>query len=359
MGERGMMGPPGGGMMGPSPVGGGMPIGEGGGMPEPTTAGADSTGKGVYVIILEGYTPNKGNLAYLLPPDVGLDRAKWGFFNRLRYLGKPDATVIVEKGKEKTLPVSSAMQPGMDGASAMGGGMGGMGGMGPRPGMGGGPGRPSGPGRPVPGGPAVAEETQPAVPAAVSAAGGDTEIKLVAPTSQYQTSENEAAAKLPFETFIDFQKPLERSFDTTESDWITMGQSQRFPQPMGLGILKPVSATSMMVGMGGGAPGRMGMPGEMGIMGGGIGGMGLGGGMGMQGGELIDPFTFETISTTYALDSNGNPKLDSSNRPELVKHDYWFRVKLKVKMKSPAGEPAPAATTASAGPRPSGPGQPR
>ena len=40
-----------------------------------------------FVVLLEGYTPHRKGLEFLFPPDVGIQRDQWGFFNRLRVLG--------------------------------------------------------------------------------------------------------------------------------------------------------------------------------------------------------------------------------------------------------------------------------
>ena len=52
-----------------------------------------------FVVIIEGCTPHKNGFGFLNPPEPGLDRKKWGFFDQLRYIGKPDKAIAK---KDKT-----------------------------------------------------------------------------------------------------------------------------------------------------------------------------------------------------------------------------------------------------------------
>ncbi|MCF7957824.1 MAG: type IV pilus assembly protein PilM [Phycisphaerae bacterium] len=91
----GMMGP---GMMGPGMGPGMMGPGSGGGAPATTAPAANKKTPG-FVVMLAGYTPHKAGLGFLNPPEekVGLTRAKWGLYNRLRYLGKTAGQIYQEK----------------------------------------------------------------------------------------------------------------------------------------------------------------------------------------------------------------------------------------------------------------------
>jgi len=223
------MGPPG---MGPPGMG---PPGQGTRRPsgaKPTRPGKRTTGPKIedkekvsgFVVILEGSTPHHGELGFLSPPDAGLDRNKWGFFQRLRYLGKADAEIPSLKGSA---------------------------------------------------GPKAAADVE--------------EL---------------------FETYVYPGEELQLYFDNSEGGWITADGEN---QPVGLGIPQ-VDESDLSAG---GAGNRLGVRGA--------------GGRKQE--VLVDPFTLEPISDTYVLDENGEVKLDSRGNPVIEHHDYWFRIKFKVRLK--------------------------
>ncbi|MBN2063206.1 MAG: type IV pilus assembly protein PilM [Sedimentisphaerales bacterium] len=192
-----------------------------------------------FVLILEGSTPHRDNLAFLNPPTVGLDRSKWGFFTRLYNLGKTDEQIKKElEAKNATVDI--------------------------------------------------------------------------APADEYQKQQNELALNLPFESFIG-SKDLKSYFDTDEGAHVS-GNSNT-TQPLGIGIPKPgFSNTGAMAG-------------------------GMRGGFDMtttnneQLPQMIDPFTQEVISTEYKENNNGSIVLEGG-KPITVNHDYWFRVKMKIALKT-------------------------
>ncbi|MBI9017229.1 MAG: type IV pilus assembly protein PilM [Phycisphaerae bacterium] len=101
MGMPGMDGMGGPGMGGPGMGGMGMP--GGGGNAGPTVA-SGSKAKG-FVIVIEGATPNRKGRAWLSPPEVKLERDKWGFITRLANLGRPDKDLKeVELNKNAPIP---------------------------------------------------------------------------------------------------------------------------------------------------------------------------------------------------------------------------------------------------------------
>ncbi|MCG8337277.1 MAG: hypothetical protein MJE63_22480, partial [Proteobacteria bacterium] len=123
-------------------------------------------------------------------------------------------------------------------------------------------------------------------------------------------------------------------FDTNEGSYVSGVGS--LGQPIGIGVTKPVEERSGGVGMGN-FEGGMGMPG----------GMGIGGGnRSNQLPILIDPFTQEVISIEYKEDEDGEIILEDGE-PITIKHDYWFRLKMKIAIKptdsnSTTETPAPA-----------------
>jgi len=50
-----------------------------------------------FVVVVTGTTPHHDNLSFLLMPNAELQREKWGFLNRLLYLGKSDADIMRER----------------------------------------------------------------------------------------------------------------------------------------------------------------------------------------------------------------------------------------------------------------------
>jgi len=193
-----------------------------------TTDKSDETIAG-FVVLLEGYTPHHKGLEFLFPPDVGINREQWGFFNRLRHLGL---------------------------------------------------------------------------------------------TNNKNTSPNESSDDpLIFEIYIDSERDDNLSFHYTDGGWI---DSRSFEHPPGMGILKPLeeksknpysqpSRTRADTGRGSRAL-RLAMQGVTDLQ------------------VYVDPFTYEPISVTYA-EKGQEIILDDKGIPVTDKHDYWFRVKLKIKLK--------------------------
>ncbi len=302
MGMPGMempgMGMPGMGM--PGIPGGGMP---GGGMPG---AAGVTPGKGKkvfgFAVVIEGSTPYKDGLKFLSPPEVGLDRSRWGYFDRLRHLGMSDKEIIQQANKSPKAAAAGST-------------------------------------------PAYGVPAAPAKAASKKTRNGN--HKLVAPNTPAQKQASAAAAKLPFEAYIGSGDP-ENYFDYS-SGWVSGTPTPE--QPVGLGILKQTKKASNIQGGGAGEvmPG-MGMPGMempgMGMPGMGAPGIGMAGNKNTQPPLYIDPFTLEPVSTTYKTDQKGNIVFDPSGKPVPVHHDYWFRVKLKVKTKK---QPKSASSGGAAG----------
>lgn len=265
-GMPGMIGPEG--MMGPEGFGGGMPTLFGG----PPRGGAGRSARGAgsdknaesleavpgFIVILEGTTTHKNELSFLYPPEVGIDRQKWGFFNRLEYLGHTDKDILAqaEEGKEPSGAVAEPKKPSSDKPAAN------------------------------------------------------------IPTNDFQQADSEAAGGLPFKTYIG---PGDRKFffDTSEGGWVS-GDSQT-DQPLGIGMIKPEEPVTSRVSSAFGSRRATTAVRRTTVN---------------QIPLLVDPLTFETISNEYQIDPDtGEIKLDAAGEPILERNDYWFRVKVKIKMK--------------------------
>ncbi len=127
-----------------------------------------------FVVMVAGYTPHKKGRSFLSPPEdeVGLVRAKWGMYNRLRYLGKTGKQINKEKiaeAKKNKLKAPSYKSP--------------------KPGL---------------------------------------QAKL-------QKSGDAIAQALPFETYID-EGDLRLYFDDTKNGLITLQGTANSDQPQNLGI---------------------------------------------------------------------------------------------------------------------------
>jgi len=235
----------------------------------PTGTAAPSGPVPGFAVVIEGSTPNKDHLSFLHPPEVGLDRDKWGFFNRLENLGLSDEEILARLNPQTERPQKSASRPA-----------------------------------------SLQPQTKPTEQPVLNL--------IEVPDNPRQKAQSEAAGKLPFETYIG---PGDRMlyFDTAESGWVR-GNPDAL-QPPFLGVLKQAeaimgaaagtdrlaSATSASLGM------RNNLP-DLPV--------------------LLDPFTGEVISETYVIDpGTGQEKLDPQGRPIIVQHDYWFRIRLKIKLK--------------------------
>jgi len=221
-----------------------------------------------FAVVIEGSTPNKDHLSFLHPPEVGLDRGKWGFFNRLENLGLSDEEILARANPQTEQPKKTAAKT----ASFK---------------------------------PQSKPSEQPAV------------NLIEVPDNPQQKAQSDAAGKLPFETYIG---PGDRMlyFDTAESGWVR-GNPDAL-QPPFLGVLKRedtkmvhppgsdrlTSATSASLSM------RTNLPALP---------------------VLLDPFTGEVISETYLINpATGQEKLDSQGKPIIAQHDYWFRIRFKIKL---------------------------
>lgn len=247
------------------------------------SAAAKGQAKG-FVVVIEGSTPHQDNIRFLYPPDVGVQRDKWGFFTRLRYLGKTNQEILAEQ----------------EGAKAEG-----------------------------------EKKTAGALKK------GDAK-KTDQPIDVEQLSaEEKFAYNLPFVTYVaPDAENITDYFDQTQSDWISGAIPAN--QPQGIGILQveeepdkerrptaaaparasndPMADYLRMMGMGAGAART--------------GGAARAGGAGD--GKLpvyVDPFTLEPISNTYKRNEAGEIAYDPAGNPIIENHDYWFRLKLKVKLK--------------------------
>ncbi len=228
-----------------------------------------------FVVVIEGSTPHKDNISFLDPPNVGTQRDKWGFFTRLRYLGKTDEEILAEKEESK----------------------------------------------------AAGEKK--------SASTLKTNTKTTEKNTNVEPlSESEKAAdSLPFETYVaPDAENFTDYFDQTQSNWI----SGDLPagQPQGIGILKkeeesnagretaatkpakaadPMAAYAQMFGKTSGTTGTIHKDGSLPV--------------------YLDSFTLESISGIYKRNEEGEIMYDSQGKPIIEHHDYWFRLKFKVKMK--------------------------
>jgi len=133
------------------------------------------------------------------------------------------------------------------------------------------------------------------------------------------TPKNEASDPLRFEIYIDPALDDNLSFHYTDGGWI---DSRNPDQPLGLGIFKPFEEESIN-------PYAQSDSTELGRK--------------TQNTRMtrqsienlevyVDPFTYEPISVTYAKKGQ-IILLDDKGIPVTNNHDYWFRVKLKVKLK--------------------------
>ena len=215
-----------------------------------------------FAVIIEGFTPHEDNLAFLFPTDVELQRDRWGFFNRLRYLGKSDEDIIAEEKGQTSETSSGATRPT---ASAFG---------------------------------------------ARTAVRGPNEPAPRRLARVKKENVEEAEDFLPFETYVAPDELRSLYFDVSEGGWVSGTAATRHDQPTGLGIISPQGTDStdrVVVGT------RTGRSQSLTV--------------------YVDPLTFEPISQTYVRNADGEIVYDSAGKPKLENHDYWFRVKFKVRVK--------------------------
>ena len=291
--------------MGPmGPIGGMTPFG-----PSPGGVGVEKTAEPVpgFVIVIEGSTPHQNGLSFLMPPRVGLDREKWGFFHRLRFLGLTDGEIVAQNRKAKESPSGSASAATSPLNKLPLGGI--------ASGIASKPGSPS----IAPTSPATAEQP--------------TELDMKIPDNPQQKAASDMAGEQPFATYRELD---DEGYFYKEHGWINGNPIDN--QPRSLGVIKPqkqevgMTRSSGLSFMPSGGTPR--------------------GGSSVSSTEivLIDPLTFEEISETYKRDDKGDVIVGDSGQPELEKHDYWFRVKVKVKLKEKAKpEQKPAGTIKSGG----------
>jgi len=229
--------------------------------------------------VIEGITPHKGKLSFLFPPDVGTERQRWGFFNRLRYLGKTDAQILAEEKSQQEKPKKAFDVR-----------------MGNRPSR-------KEPNQPPP----MVAKTTP---------------KGVVPSPTDKADANKQAEALPFETYFDpGAETVESYFDISRRGWLSAAPDNKSqPLPGELGILreekeetKPgITHTSSSTPQPDVIAKRrafQSLP------------------------VYLDCVTLEPITDTYELDEDGEIKLDGNNQPIIQHHDYWFQVRFKVKLK--------------------------
>lgn len=183
-----MMGPGGFGPGGFGPMG---PMGPGGQSPSRRRSSSSSRRETTektagFVVILEGYTPNADNYQFLRPAGVGIDRSQWGFFQRMQYLGKNDATILSER--------QQAIER-------------------------------------------QHEDDEQAVPL--------TDVQATnwqIPDNQQQAQASQWSAELPFQTYFDPEADDTTAyFDYTATGWVTEPGSDT--QPAGIGIRQPEQLT--------------------------------------------------------------------------------------------------------------------
>ena len=241
--------------------------------------------KGVpgFVVVVEGITPHHGDLSFLFPPDVGTDRNRWGFFNRLRNLGKTDEQIIAEAKAqfESKKPASIGI---------------------PRPRA------RKEPNQPPPG------VVNPSSPADATSTPSDSD-------------RNTKAKQLPFETYFDPEaETVESYFDISRRGWLTGAADSKSSQPLPgeLGILREDEETAksqstiLPLGLGRPQPGRLLTSGNKPFP---------------TNPVYLDSITMEPITDTYEREEDGTIKLDDNNQPLIRHHDYWFQIRFKVKLK--------------------------
>ena len=235
-----------------------------------------------FVVVIEGTTPHKENRDFLWTPQVGVQRDKWGFFNRLRYLGKTDEQIRAEEqGQSPPQPDNQIGLPG-------------------RPAFGGSPSALREPNRPGPD--SLAPLDKPA----------DSPDKPdeTSPDQQRQLS----IASLPLETYVNPKAEDEAYFDYSQRGWLSGQSADSADQPdlAELGLLKK-EKKEQETSRSSYSTSEQNVP-ELPV--------------------YLDPLTYEPISVTYVYDENGQMEYDSANKnPKIDNHDYWFRVKFKVKIK--------------------------
>jgi type IV pilus assembly protein PilM len=264
-----------------SPMGGrGSPMG---GLGRNTAAKKESIPG--FVVVIEGTTTHHGELSFLFPPNVSTQREQWGFFNRLRNLGKTDAKILEEE-KSQHEPKSQDGSPRTTVKSQ----------------------RRKEPNQPPP-------------------------LKIAATSSSplmamKSGNANEYAKKLPFETYFDPEaETVEAYFDISRRGWLsgTSDTQSEQPYPGELGLLReekeepqPLTASR--------SAGRTRSEGT------------LAGSRHTAREEVyLDYVTLEPITDTFERDENGEIKRDSNNQEIIRHHDYWFQVRFKVQLKQEAG----------------------
>ena len=232
-----------------------------------------------FVVVIEGITPHHGDLSFLFPPDVGTERGRWGFFNRLRNLGKTDEQIIAEAKAQfepkKTTGVSTLKTRGR-----------------------------KEPNQPPP---VVVKPSSPSE-ATLSLTGSDV---------------NTRAKELPFETYFDPEaETVESYFDISRRGWLvgaTDGKSSQ-PSPGEVGVLREEEETAKIQPT---ARMLLGRP-QAGI---------LAGNRSLKNPVYLDSITQEPITDTYEREEDGTIKMDDNNQPIIHHHDYWFQIRFKVKLK--------------------------
>ena len=234
-----------------------------------------------FVVIVEGSTPHESGLQFLSPHEAGRNRGEWGFFQQLRYLGKTDADI--ERDEQESARLGTVQPVGGGAASS------------------------SGSQRVSAGrsGSARAKvRSRPAGKPVRSGASGQAKVL---------TDAEKVAVALPFAAYIRPGEAGEEYFDDSEGDWVSSGQ--RSEQPEGLGIVRDTESRGVSRA-GAGARPRTSDRDRSG-----------------QTRVLVDAFTLEPVSDTYALDAEGEPLVDRAGNAIIDHHDYWFRLKFKVRLK--------------------------
>jgi len=169
-----------------------------------------------FVVVIEGSTPHKDNIDFLYPSDVNLkDKADWGFFHYLRYLG-------------------------------------------------------------------------------------------------HKSTETES---LPFETLVE-KGDFSFYFDITEHGHIGSGTLQLDTQPYGLGILQSEPEVESMLREKRTLSSDIDRNRTKQVV-----------------DIYVDPMTYEVISSVYEEDEDGFVVEDVNGQGKVETHDYWFRIKFKLKLK--------------------------
>ena len=236
-----------------------------------------------FVVLIEGTTPHKDNLQFLFTPGVENQRDKWGFFNRLRYMGKTNEKITEELQQQQT----QASKPDEPAATT-------------------GRTRRDRSLKPKPAPKVSSEPNEPADSSSVVETAADAPDGTPA-----KKSWDSILQELPLETYFDPAANTEAYFDTSRKGFLEAFPVGDQPDPAFLGLYQQVildedTATGKALTI-----------------------------------DLyLDPMTREPITASPKLinDNKEVVKNPETSEPVIEKRDYWFQIRFKLKIKS--SEPA-------------------